>query len=166
MALVSANFGEQLRDISNKANLSIAALSAYLNEVCLQNQVTIVLFTGSLSDTMLIVNIDVFQVLPAVLFVKANNAEHSECMRFERLAHTDLYERLNKKKMKVLVPQMVQLTLFAVLLLIFVGSSAAGCDCSGVVSFITSLVLLIEPIQVVFYTSLHFLYVFMFPMKK
>ncbi|PWA90638.1 AAA+ ATPase domain-containing protein [Artemisia annua] len=118
MALVSAHFGEELREISNKANLSIAAISAYLNEV-----------------------------LPSILFVKANNAEYSECMRFERLAHTDLYGRLNKKKMKALVPQMVQLSLFGVLLLIFIGSSVAGIDFSRVVSFITSLALLIEPLQ-------------------
>ncbi|KAD3336360.1 hypothetical protein E3N88_31879 [Mikania micrantha] len=69
MAMVSAYFGEELREISNKANLSIAAVSAYLNEV-----------------------------LPAVLFVKANNAEYNECMRFKKLAHDDLYKRLNKKK--------------------------------------------------------------------
>ncbi|XP_071689370.1 ABC transporter B family member 29, chloroplastic [Rutidosis leptorrhynchoides] len=118
MALVSTYLGEKLRDISNKANLSIAALSAYLNEV-----------------------------LPAVLFVKANNAEYSECMRFERLAQDDLYERLDKKRMKALVPQMVQLTLFGMLLLIFMGSSVASCNCSSVVSFLTSLVLLIEPLQ-------------------
>ncbi|KAM0034711.1 putative bacterial ABC-type protein transporter [Helianthus debilis subsp. tardiflorus] len=118
MALVSAYFGEELREVSNKANLSIAAVSAYLNEV-----------------------------LPAILFVKANNAEYNECMRFKRLAHDDLYKRLNKKRMKTLVPQIVQLTLFAVLLAIFVGSSIAASDLSRIISFITSLVLLIEPIQ-------------------
>ncbi|KAJ0603502.1 putative ABC-type xenobiotic transporter [Helianthus annuus] len=118
MALVSAYFGEELREVSNKANLSIAAVSAYLNEV-----------------------------LPAILFVKANNAEYNECMRFKRLAHDDLYKRLNKKRMKTLVPQIVQLTLFAVLLAIFVGSSIVASDLSRVISFITSLVLLIEPIQ-------------------
>ncbi|XP_022010167.1 ABC transporter B family member 29, chloroplastic isoform X2 [Helianthus annuus] len=118
MALVSAYFGEELREVSTKANLSIAAVSAYLNEV-----------------------------LPAILFVKANNAEYNECMRFKRLAHDDLYKRLNKKRMKTLVPQIVQLTLFAVLLAIFVGSSIAASDLSSVISFITSLVLLIEPIQ-------------------
>ncbi|KAJ9543612.1 hypothetical protein OSB04_023319 [Centaurea solstitialis] len=121
IALVSAYFGEELREVSNKANISIAAISAYLNEV-----------------------------LPSILFVKANNAEKSECMRFERLAHADLYGRLNKKRMKALVPQMVQATFYGVLLLIFIGSLVAGSDFidfSGVVSFITSLVLLIEPIQ-------------------
>ncbi|KAI3802188.1 hypothetical protein L1987_30318 [Smallanthus sonchifolius] len=120
MALVSAYFGEELREVSNKANLSIAAISAYLNEV-----------------------------LPAVLFVKANNAEYNECMRFKRLAHDDLYKRLNKKRMKTLVPQIVQLTLFAVLLSIFIVSSVVASDFSSVISFITSLVLLIERIQVV-----------------
>ncbi|XP_076923692.1 ABC transporter B family member 29, chloroplastic-like [Bidens hawaiensis] len=118
MAMVSAYFGEELREVSNKANLSIAALSAYLNEV-----------------------------LPAVLFVKANNAEYNECIRFSRLAHDDLYKRLNKKRMKTLVPQIVQLTLFGVLLAIFIGSSVAATDFSSVISFVTSLVLLIEPIQ-------------------
>ncbi|KAI3667552.1 hypothetical protein L6452_42617 [Arctium lappa] len=121
IALVSAYFGEELREISNKANFSIAAISAYLNEV-----------------------------LPSILFVKANNAEYSECIRFERLAHADLYGRLNKKRMKALVPQMVQATFYGVLLLIFIGSLVAASDFidfSGVVSFITSLVLLIEPIQ-------------------
>lgn len=33
MALVIAHFGEELRKISTKANLTVAALSAYLNEV-------------------------------------------------------------------------------------------------------------------------------------
>nr|XP_043609373.1 ABC transporter B family member 29, chloroplastic [Erigeron canadensis] len=118
MALVNGYFGEELRDVSNKANLSIAAVSAYLNEV-----------------------------LPSIFFVKANNAEASECMRFEKLAHSDLYARLNKKKMKALVPQMVQVTLFGMLLLIFVGSLVAKSDLCSVISFITSLALLIEPIQ-------------------
>lgn len=118
IALVNAYFGEELREISNKANSSIAAISAYLNEV-----------------------------LPSILFVKANNAENSECMRFERLAYADLYRRLNKKRMKALVPQMVQATFYGVLLVIFIGLLVAATDFSRVVSFITSLVLLIQPIQ-------------------
>ncbi|KAI3802183.1 hypothetical protein L1987_30313 [Smallanthus sonchifolius] len=37
MALVSAYLGEELREVSNKANLSIAAISAYLNELDMSN---------------------------------------------------------------------------------------------------------------------------------
>lgn len=118
MVFVNAYFGEELREISNKANSSIAAISAYLNEV-----------------------------LPSILFVKANNAEHNECIRFKRLAHVDLYERLNKKRIKALIPHIVQLTFFGALLVIFIGSLVTTSDFSSVVSFITSLVLLIEPIQ-------------------
>ncbi|XP_023772356.1 ABC transporter B family member 29, chloroplastic [Lactuca sativa] len=118
MAFVNAYFGEELRETSNKANFSIAAISAYLNEV-----------------------------LPSILFVKANNAEHNECMRFKKLANADLYERLNKKRIKALIPHIVQVTFCGALLLIFVGSLVTSSDLSNVVSFITSLVLLIEPIQ-------------------
>ncbi|CAI9287887.1 unnamed protein product [Lactuca saligna] len=118
MAFVNAYFGEELRETSNKASFSIAAISAYLNEV-----------------------------LPSILFVKANNAEHNECMRFKKLANADLYERLNKKRLKALIPHIVQVTFCGALLLIFVGSLVIASDLSSVVSFITSLVLLIEPIQ-------------------
>lgn len=92
-----------------------------------------------------------FQVLPSILFVKANNAELSESLRFQALARADLSDRLKKKKMKVLVPQMVQAIYFGVLFVFCFGSlvvSGGSFDCSRLVSFITSLVLLIEPIQV------------------
>ncbi|KAA8518567.1 hypothetical protein F0562_016041 [Nyssa sinensis] len=121
MALVIAFLGEKLRKISKKAHLSIATLSAYLNEV-----------------------------LPLILFVKANNAEFCECVRFQWLAHTDLAEHLRKKKMKALIPQIVQIIYFGSLIIFCVGSlvvSSGSFDFSGIVSFITSLVLLIEPIQ-------------------
>ncbi|KAL4587592.1 hypothetical protein LXL04_000464 [Taraxacum kok-saghyz] len=118
MVFVNAYFGEELRETSNKANFSIAAISSYLNEV-----------------------------LPSILFVKANNTEHIECIRFNTLAHKDLNERLNKKKIKALIPHIVQLTFFGGLLLIFIGSLVTASDLSSVISFITSLVLLIDPIQ-------------------
>lgn len=124
MALVIAYLGEKLREISKKANLSIATLSSYLNEV-----------------------------LPSILFLKANNAEYQESIRFQGLALADLSARLKKKKMKALVPQIVQVIYFGALFVIFFGSlvvSGGSFNCSGVVSFITSLVLLIEPIQVTF----------------
>ncbi|XP_024019685.1 ABC transporter B family member 29, chloroplastic [Morus notabilis] len=121
MALVIAYLGEELRKISNQANLSVAALSAYLNEI-----------------------------FPAFLFLKANYGEGIENARFEKLARTDLSERLRKKKMKVLIPQIVQIMYFGALFLFCVGSlaiSRGSFDGRGMISFITSLVFLIEPIQ-------------------
>ncbi|KAK4799876.1 hypothetical protein SAY86_025241 [Trapa natans] len=121
MALIVAHLGERLRLISKKAHLSIAAISAYLNEV-----------------------------LPAILFVKANNAEFSESTRFQRLVSADLLERLKKKKMKALIPQITQSIYLGALFVFFVGSmvvSSGSVDGSGIVSFVTSFFLLIEPIQ-------------------
>lgn len=121
VAYVTVRLGQELRKISKNANIRIAALSAYLNEV-----------------------------LPSLLFVKANNAEHSEGTRFQRLAHADLCGHLKKKKMKALVPQIIQLIYFGGLLTFCVGSMVVlgdAFDCCGMVSFVTSLVFLIEPIQ-------------------
>ncbi|KAJ6330484.1 hypothetical protein OIU76_009144 [Salix suchowensis] len=101
--------------------LSISALSAYLNEV-----------------------------LPAILFVKANNAEFSEVARFERLANADLSTLLTKRKMKAFIPQIVQIIYFGALSILCVGSMAvsSGCfDGCSMVSFITSLIFVVEPIQ-------------------
>ena len=56
-----------------------------------------------------------FQILPSILFVKASNAELSESARFRRLAHTDLSERLKKRKMKALIPQIIQIIYFGAL---------------------------------------------------
>ncbi|KAL0374860.1 UNVERIFIED_CONTAM: ABC transporter B family member 29, chloroplastic [Sesamum radiatum] len=121
MALIIGCLGEKLRTISNKAQLSTAALSAYLNEV-----------------------------LPSILFVKANNAESSERIRFQLLASADLSACLKKKQMKVLIPQMVQMMFFGVLFMFGASSfivSSGTFNFSAMVSFITSLVLLIDPIQ-------------------
>ncbi|XP_011094316.1 ABC transporter B family member 29, chloroplastic [Sesamum indicum] len=121
MALIIGLLGEKLRTISNKAQLSTAAMSAYLNEV-----------------------------LPSILFVKANNAESSERIRFKLLASADLSACLKKKQMKVLIPQIVQMMFFGVLFMFGASSFVVS---SGIfnfftmVSFITSLVLLIDPIQ-------------------
>ncbi|GFQ06120.1 ABC transporter b family member 29 chloroplastic [Phtheirospermum japonicum] len=73
MALSVGCLGEKLRKLSNKANLSTAALSAYLNEV-----------------------------FPAILFVKANNAESNERIRFQSLASADLAASFRKKQMKLI----------------------------------------------------------------
>eukprot|EP00268_Persea_americana_P019638 TRINITY_DN2009_c0_g1_i11.p1 TRINITY_DN2009_c0_g1~~TRINITY_DN2009_c0_g1_i11.p1 ORF type:complete len:597 (-),score=90.90 TRINITY_DN2009_c0_g1_i11:1220-3010(-) len=121
MSLVIAYLGERLRKISRKANISIARLSAYLNEV-----------------------------LPSILVVKANNAELCESSRFQRLAQDDLTAHLRKKKMKALIPQIIQVIYMGALLIFCAGSmlvSRGSFDHSCMVSFITSLILLIEPIQ-------------------
>ncbi|KAJ6361839.1 hypothetical protein OIU78_002283 [Salix suchowensis] len=120
-ALAIAYLGTRLRKVSKKAKLSISALSAYLNEV-----------------------------LPAILFVKANNAEFSEVARFERLANADLSTLLTKRKMKAFIPQIVQIIYFGALSILCVGSMAvsSGCfDGCSMVSFITSLIFVVEPIQ-------------------
>ncbi|KAK6915805.1 ABC transporter-like, ATP-binding domain [Dillenia turbinata] len=120
MSITIAYLGERLCMISKKARLSIAKLSAYLNEV-----------------------------LPSILFVKANNAEPCEIRRFQLLAHANLSAHLKKKKMKALIPQIVQMIYFGVLAIFCVGAmiSSGSFSSSLVISFTMSLVLLIEPIQ-------------------
>ncbi|XP_048504558.1 ABC transporter B family member 29, chloroplastic isoform X2 [Beta vulgaris subsp. vulgaris] len=121
VALVIALLGSRLQRISRKAHLSIAALSTYLNEV-----------------------------LPSILFVKASNMEWTESVRFKRLAHADLMSQLKKKKMKALVPQIVQAVYFGALLIFVAGSlvlSGGLFNTCNLISFVTSLVFLIEPIQ-------------------
>ncbi|KAK8562147.1 hypothetical protein V6N12_049196 [Hibiscus sabdariffa] len=121
MAFVIANLGERLRKISKISHLSIATLASYLNEV-----------------------------LPAIFFVKANNGELTEHARFERLAYTDFSRHLAKKKMKALIPQIIQIIYFGVLCMLCVGSlvvSRGSFDGCSMVSFVTSLVFLVEPIQ-------------------
>ncbi|GMH09909.1 hypothetical protein Nepgr_011750 [Nepenthes gracilis] len=121
IALVTAYLGKRLREISQNAHLSIAMLAAYLNEV-----------------------------IPSILFVKSSSTEWSESVRFNRLALADLSARLKKKKMKALVPQIVQVIYFGALSVFCVGSlvlSGGTLDGCSLISFITSLVFLIEPIQ-------------------
>ncbi|AED90671.1 ABC transporter B family member 29 [Arabidopsis thaliana] len=121
VALLIAYLGDRLRKISRKAQIASAQLSTYLNEV-----------------------------LPAILFVKANNAEISESVRFQRFARADLDERFKKKKMKSLIPQIVQvmylgsLSIFCVGAVILAGSSLSS---SAIVSFVASLAFLIDPVQ-------------------
>lgn len=92
-----------------------------------------------------------FQVLPSILVVKANNAELCESLRFQRLAQDDLTAHMRKKKMKALIPQIIQVIYMGTLLIFCAGSmlvSRGSFDRSCMVSFITSLILLIDPIQV------------------
>lgn len=121
MSLVIAYLGEALRKISNEANISVAKLSAYLNEV-----------------------------LPSMIVVKANNLELNESVRFQRLALDDMVQRLKKRKMKALIPQIVQIVCIGGALVLCAGSllvSKNPCDSSKYLSFIMSLALLVEPIQ-------------------
>ncbi|VVB13120.1 unnamed protein product [Arabis nemorensis] len=121
VALVIAYLGDRLRKISRKAQIASASLSAYLNEV-----------------------------LPAILFVKANNAESLESVRFQRFARADQTERFKKKKMKSLIPQIVQVIYLGSLSVFCVGAmtlSGSSLSSGAIVSFMTSLAFLIEPVQ-------------------
>lgn len=89
--------------------------------------------------------------------MKANNGESNERIRFQSLASADLSARLKKKQMKVLIPQIVQIMFFGVLFILAATSiivSKGSLNCSILVSFMTSLVLLVDPIQVNEYPSM------------
>uniref|UniRef100_A0A803L2V5 ABC transporter B family member 29, chloroplastic n=1 Tax=Chenopodium quinoa TaxID=63459 RepID=A0A803L2V5_CHEQI len=121
VALSITLLGARLQRISRKAHQSIAALSAYLNEV-----------------------------LPSILFVKASNMEWTESVRFKQLAHADLNRQLKKKKMKALIPQIVQAVYFGALLIFLAGSlffSKGFFNTCGLITFLTSLAFLVDPIQ-------------------
>ncbi|RWW82805.1 hypothetical protein BHE74_00008699 [Ensete ventricosum] len=93
----------------------------------------------------------ILNVLPSMLVVKANVGESKESLRFQRLAYDNLVFQLKKKKMKALIPQLVQALYVGGLLVLCAGSvvvSRNSCDCSSYLSFVTALTLLIEPIKV------------------
>lgn len=78
--------------------------------------------------------------------------EWTESIRFERLAHVNLIRQLKKKKMKALIPQIVQAVYFGALLTFFAGSlvfSRGSFSTCSLISFVTSLVYLVDPIQVI-----------------
>ncbi|KAL0910446.1 hypothetical protein M5K25_021430 [Dendrobium thyrsiflorum] len=113
--------GERLRGISRRAQITAAKLSSYVNEV-----------------------------LPLMLVVKANNGELNENLHFCRPAHDDLIARLGKKKLKAVIPQIVQVIYIGGLIVLHVISLIAlkgSMDGSRLLSFTMSLVLLIDPIQ-------------------
>lgn len=122
MSLAIAYLGEKLRHISRKGQESIAVLSSYLNEV-----------------------------LPSMIIVKAYNAEDCEHWRFEKLASADRDAHISKRKLKAFIPEVItSVYAGAILILFWVGSWVISCGTfngAGMVSFVTSLVLLIEPIQ-------------------
>ncbi|XP_059306595.1 ABC transporter B family member 29, chloroplastic [Lycium ferocissimum] len=124
MGFVIGYLGEKLRDVSNEAHLAVASLSSYLNEI-----------------------------LPSILFVKVNNAESCESKKFQSLAFADLSATMGKKKLKAFIPQLIQALYFGVLFTFSAGTllfSKGSFDGSAMVSFVTSLVLLISPIQLDF----------------
>ncbi|MED6206734.1 hypothetical protein PIB30_029589 [Stylosanthes scabra] len=121
MSLFVAYLGQELRKISREAHLSIAALSAYLNEM-----------------------------IPAIFFVKANNAELCESARFKRLAQIDYNAKLNKRRMKAAIPQVIQAIYYGTLSILCAGSlliSRGSFDGHSFIAFVTSLLFSIEPIQ-------------------
>lgn len=122
MSLAITHLGEKLRHISRKGQESIAVLSSYLNEV-----------------------------LPSMIIVKAYNAEDCEHRRFEKLANADRDAHISKRKLKAFIPEVITSVYAGTILILFwVGSWVISCGTFngvGMVSFVTSLVLLIEPIQ-------------------
>lgn len=86
-----------------------------------------------------------------MLTVKANNGEHKEILRFQKLALANLKNNLGKKKMKTLIPQAVRAAYIGGLLVLCAGSilvSGASFDAESFLSFLTALSLVVEPIQV------------------
>ncbi|CAK9193941.1 unnamed protein product [Sphagnum troendelagicum] len=122
MSIVIAMLGEKLRELARKGQASVAGISAYLNEV-----------------------------LPSMFVVKAHAAEAFEQRRFERLALADCHAHLGKRRMKALIPEVITAVYAATSIILFgVGTwviSQGSFNGAGMVSFVTSLVLLIEPIQ-------------------
>jgi len=92
------------------------------------------------------------QVLPAMFVVKSHAAEGFESRKFERLARADWQAHLGKKRMKAFIPEVITAVYAATAVaLLGVGTwtiSQGMFDGAGMVAFVTSLVLLIEPIQV------------------
>lgn len=84
--------------------------------------------------------------------MKAHAAEAFEQRRFERLALADCQAHFGKKRMKALIPEVITAVYAATAVVLFgVGTwvvSQGKLDGAGMMSFVTSLVLLIEPIQV------------------
>ncbi|KAJ7544789.1 hypothetical protein O6H91_09G093300 [Diphasiastrum complanatum] len=124
MSFTIAILGEKLRRLSRKGQDSVANLSAYLNEVLL-----------------------------SIFVVKAYVAEGYEQMRFKKLAFVDYRAHLLKKKMKAFIPEVITAVYAATAVVLFgVGTwviSKGGFNASGMISFVTSLVFLIEPIQAI-----------------
>jgi putative ABC transport system ATP-binding protein len=94
------------------------------------------------------------QVLPSMFVIKAHGAEGSEQWRFNRLAWIEREAQLNKKRMKAFIPEIITLVYgVTTTVILAVGTwaiSKGTLDAAGMVSFITSLLLLLDPMQVCF----------------
>lgn len=123
MGVVIAVLGERVREVSKKGQDTMAALSAYVNEL-----------------------------LPALLIVKVHGAQALEASRFRRLASAELSARLQKKRLKALFPQAITASYgVAVVVILSVGAwviRQGQLSAPQMVSFLTALVLLVEPVQV------------------
>lgn len=124
MSIVVAVLGEKLRAISKEGQNSIAGLSSYLNEI-----------------------------FPSMSIVKAYAAEEFEQWRFQRLALTDTEARIKKKKMKAFIPEVITAVYASTAILLFAVATCAvsrgSFDAANMISFTTSLLLLVDPIQAV-----------------
>lgn len=122
IAVVIALLGERLWKLARKSQDSIAKLSAYLTEI-----------------------------LPSMFVIKAHGAEVSEQWRFNRLAWTEREAQLGKKRMKAFIPEIITLVyVMTGTVLLAVGTwaiSKGSFDAAGMVTFVTSLILLVEPMQ-------------------
>lgn len=85
-----------------------------------------------------------------MLIVKANNAELSESSRFQKFAYDDLTRLLKKRRAKVFVPEIVKVIHIGGTLLCAAAMLASRglFDSSCMVSFIISVALLVDPIEV------------------
>ncbi|KAI5053939.1 hypothetical protein GOP47_0031167, partial [Adiantum capillus-veneris] len=124
MSVVVAVLGERLRTISREGQNSIAGLSSYLNEI-----------------------------LPAMSIVKAYVGEEFEQWRFQRLALIDTEARIKKKKMKAFIPEAITAVYASTAILLFAAATWAvshgSFNAANMISFTTSLLLLVDPIQAV-----------------
>ncbi|MCO5596308.1 hypothetical protein L7F22_050369 [Adiantum nelumboides] len=122
MSVVVAVLGERLRAISREGQNSIAGLSSYLNEI-----------------------------FPSMFIVKAFAAEEFELWRFQGLALTDTEARVKKKKMKAFIPEAITAVYASTAILLFAVATWAvshgSFNATNIISFTTSLLLLVDPIQ-------------------
>ncbi|KAH7298549.1 hypothetical protein KP509_25G048800 [Ceratopteris richardii] len=124
MCFVVAVLGEKLKLISREGQNSVAALSSFLNEI-----------------------------FPSISAIKAYTAEEFEQQYFQELAWTDFKARMKKKRMKALIPEAILAVYALTALLLFAAASSAASlgsfPANRMVSFVTSLYFLINPIQAV-----------------
>lgn len=124
MSVVVAVLGERLRLISREGQNSIAGLSSYLNEI-----------------------------FPSMPMVKAYAAEEFEQWRFQKLALADNEARIKKKRMKAFIPEAITAVYATTAIMLFGVAtwaiSRGAFDGPNLISFVASLLLLIDPIQAV-----------------